>query len=159
MKNSACVGCVHLLNFHLEAPFSRYISFLNDCSEFDFSHGIAENGLSFWCTNPVLQQPMSCCCFLYLFLLLLGGLCLLDTEMLSSFMSLFYRGNLKVSKSTNTIFWVSFLTWIVCSWAIFWNKLSSKAWVWLFWFIFYVQDEFLAWQVAPNLYHSWDTCQ
>ena len=32
MKNSACVGCVHLLNFHLEAPFSRYISFLNDCS-------------------------------------------------------------------------------------------------------------------------------
>ena len=31
MKNSACVGCVHLLNFHLEAPFSRYISFLNIC--------------------------------------------------------------------------------------------------------------------------------
>ena len=29
MKNSACVGCVHLLNVHLEAPFSRYISFLN----------------------------------------------------------------------------------------------------------------------------------
>ena len=32
MKNSACVGCVHLLNFHLEAPFSRYISFLNICT-------------------------------------------------------------------------------------------------------------------------------
>ena len=32
MKNSACVGCVQLQNFHLEAPFSRYISFLNDCS-------------------------------------------------------------------------------------------------------------------------------
>ena len=32
MKNSACVGCVHLLNFHLEAPFSRYISFLNSCN-------------------------------------------------------------------------------------------------------------------------------
>ena len=31
MKNSACVGCVQLLNFHLEAPFSRYISFLNIC--------------------------------------------------------------------------------------------------------------------------------
>ena len=31
MKNSACVGCVHLQNFHLEVPFSRYISFLNDC--------------------------------------------------------------------------------------------------------------------------------
>ena len=31
MKNSACVGCVHLLNFHLEAPFSQYISFLNIC--------------------------------------------------------------------------------------------------------------------------------
>ena len=31
MKNSACVGCVHLLNFHLEAPFFRYISFLNIC--------------------------------------------------------------------------------------------------------------------------------
>ena len=25
MKKPACVGCVHLLNFHLEAPFSRYI--------------------------------------------------------------------------------------------------------------------------------------
>ena len=33
MKNSACVGCVHLLNFHLEAPFSRYISFLNICTK------------------------------------------------------------------------------------------------------------------------------
>ena len=32
MKNSTCVGCVHLLNFHLEAPFSRYISFLNICN-------------------------------------------------------------------------------------------------------------------------------
>ena len=31
MKNSAYVGCVHLLDFHLEAQFSRYISFLNIC--------------------------------------------------------------------------------------------------------------------------------
>ena len=29
MKNSACVSWVHLLNFHLEAPFFRYILFLN----------------------------------------------------------------------------------------------------------------------------------
>ena len=101
--------------------------------EFDFSHGIAENGLSFWYTCPVLQQPMPCCCFLSLFLLLLGGLCLLDTEMLSSFMSLFYRGNLKVSKSTNNIFWVSFLTWIVCVHErSSGTKLSSIPWVWLF---------------------------
>ena len=39
MKNSACVSCVHLLNFHLEAPFSRYISFLNICRDYHVIFG------------------------------------------------------------------------------------------------------------------------
>ena len=51
MRNSACVGCVHSLNFHLEAPFSRYISFLNICSgkECYTNHGFVtqRNNLGF----------------------------------------------------------------------------------------------------------------
>ena len=53
MKNSACVGCVHLLNFHLEAPFSRYISFLNDCSGHTKYHKVLNESYGFYLSNYI----------------------------------------------------------------------------------------------------------
>ena len=62
MKNSACVGCVHLLKFHLEAPFSRYISFLNICSKIAtvncFEVAIS-NGLCFNVLDSTLFNQIS----------------------------------------------------------------------------------------------------